>query len=799
MAYINNDKDKNLDDNGNPILTTTAPSSVGGVGTSASPTPAVGGSVAPTQPMRGKTNSGFFTDLQKYIRGNEASATNLAGNVAGNLAGTQQEANKAITQAATGFTQAVQSGTPQYNQEIVNQVVSNPNAALANKDLMMKFNEMRSGEYKGPREFQSSEFYNPAKEAVSKSQEKLNLAGTAGGRKELIRGTEGYHQGGGALSLDQLLVQNVKPAWQKIQEQITAGEPIAKNFETQGTELGKLAVPAMNQALEAQQKVGGALTTAQENIRKEIEAAVKAKREEAARNAINAQDTLLGALQQRATGQGGKAGSLSGGKVPTPAVKPVESVQAPAAPNQIAPVGSVINTPGGGLANLNGQPIDAHGNIIPGAAVVSTPTKPVAPKILYYDGMGRPIGTDGKPIVTTTAVSTPVPGSTGYGGPSIAKPPTATVPTGVSGGSPGTPGSTGYGKPYTGPSPDQKVPTPTVTIMPVAPVVEEKPINAPVLKDLTPAQLANLGITQEQWHNIMALDTKAREYGGGIDLQNYLTTQTPENVYTADTVASAEQRARWNALNQLQGISDPFLSNTNPDILGTKPVEFNIANAAKDLNAQIQAGLTRDKTEAVQQEVVSNTEKAAKPEKPSNLENTLSGAAKGAAIGSVVPGVGTAIGAVVGGVVGFIACFASGTPILMADGSVKNVEDITLLDDLAAGGIVTAVGQSLSNNIYQYHNTVMDGSHIIYHEGKWMKVSECNEAEKLALEDDRHIIVYPVVCQNHIMVTSDFVSADFAVLDDPWEMNEGERIEYLNNWVERNKNLDKVLEQVFPK
>lgn len=161
------------------------------------------------------------------------------------------------------------------------------------------------------------------------------------------------------------------------------------------------------------------------------------------------------------------------------------------------------------------------------------------------------------------------------------------------------------------------------------------------------------------------------------------------------------------------------------------------------------------------------------------------GALIGGAIGTVVPVIGTTAGTFIGSTLASIFCFAAGTPITMADGSTRNVEDLDIGDDTFLGGPVLGVGRVLAPEIHRYRGRMVSGGHAVFEGQTWTRV----EKSPLAVREDlpEPILVYPVVTANHLLVCDGWVSADFAEFDGAQMVTEPERLIALNADHERNR------------
>lgn len=132
-------------------------------------------------------------------------------------------------------------------------------------------------------------------------------------------------------------------------------------------------------------------------------------------------------------------------------------------------------------------------------------------------------------------------------------------------------------------------------------------------KNLSPEDLAQLGITQEQWSTLgNELQTAANpqyvgnhNYGAAtptqnIDISQWLTQQDPSQAITAGTTATPEQYQQMAAIQQLLGGKTPQGSAINPalaSLAGTAPMNLNQFNY-QDLLQQLQGYNTGNMTNA---------------------------------------------------------------------------------------------------------------------------------------------------------------------------------------------------------
>ena len=150
----------------------------------------------------------------------------------------------------------------------------------------------------------------------------------------------------------------------------------------------------------------------------------------------------------------------------------------------------------------------------------------------------------------------------------------------------------------------------------------------------------------------------------------------------------------------------------------------------------------------------------------------LGGTKKQATTAGIGSSIGMAVGGPVGGVVGGVigkvfGCFLPDTLISMADGSKKKIIDIELKDDVAIGGFVFATGKFLVNDIYDYKNIKVSGSHLVNENGNWLKVEDSKLAKLISTEDT---VVYTLGTKNRRILINDTLFTDYFDIDEQQKM-----------------------------
>lgn len=150
----------------------------------------------------------------------------------------------------------------------------------------------------------------------------------------------------------------------------------------------------------------------------------------------------------------------------------------------------------------------------------------------------------------------------------------------------------------------------------------------------------------------------------------------------------------------------------------------------------------------------------------------LGGTKKQATTAGIGSSIGMAVGGPVGGVVGGVigkvfGCFLPDTLISMTDGSKKKIIDIELKDNVAIGGFVFATGKFLVNDIYDYKNIKVSGSHLVNENGNWLKVEDSKLAKLISTEDT---VVYTLGTKNRRILINDTLFTDYFDIDEQQKM-----------------------------
>lgn len=155
-----------------------------------------GGSASPSAPSN---SSGGFTGISDYLKANAGGAESLGASVAGDINKEVGQATTAIQSGQSTFGQKAQEGTNTFNQAALDKTTS---TGVADAD----FNRILSGTYGGPKSLSDVGARTSIDKEVSEAQARGALAGTQGGRVQLLREIAGRPQTTGVTRLNSALL-----------------------------------------------------------------------------------------------------------------------------------------------------------------------------------------------------------------------------------------------------------------------------------------------------------------------------------------------------------------------------------------------------------------------------------------------------------------------------------------------------------------------------------------------------------------------------------------------------------------
>lgn len=271
------------------------------------------------------------------------------------------------------------------------------------------------------------------------------------------------------------------------------------------------------------------------------------------------------------------------------------------------------------------------------------------------------------------------------------------------------------------------------------------------------------------------------------DLSGFTTKANPG--ITAQQVATPEEYARYAALNSLMNTGNGFLNDpSKAGTASTDRIDFQYDKAKESLTQSLNTA--KNSLKAAWAKLGKDHEAFIKGEEGRRRQQAEEGGAvMGGAVGTAVGGpVGGAIGAAVGGAVGGgMMCFVAGTPILMADGTYKFVQDLKIGDDTAVGGKVTFYGVGITDTVIEYRGCMTSPSHAIFNGEFWARAEEFADGHVITcdeLNSPDGIKVYPVSNEFHRLITMNGVLyADYEELDASSDLSDKEIISTMNKSV----------------
>lgn len=276
--------------------------------------------------------------------------------------------------------------------------------------------------------------------------------------------------------------------------------------------------------------------------------------------------------------------------------------------------------------------------------------------------------------------------------------------------------------------------------------------------NLTPDDLAAMGLTTDQWNSLSAADKAAatsqavysnqNQFGANtattnVDNTQFLTQQDPNAVLTAANEATPQQYQQAQAFQTLLNglnLQTPTLA-INPNAAsaaGTAPKtldSFNYQNAmntanttAADEKAAAQAYVDALQSGADEQHADLAAQTAARQGSEKKAEATsLIGLP--VAIASSLPGIGKPISQAVDTVVQFF-CFHPDTLVEMADGTLIPISRIEV-GAYTRGGLVLATSRAIGYDYYWYHGVLVTGKHAVKEDGKWIRIENSPTAMRM--------------------------------------------------------------------
>jgi hypothetical protein len=129
----------------------------------------------------------------------------------------------------------------------------------------------------------------------------------------------------------------------------------------------------------------------------------------------------------------------------------------------------------------------------------------------------------------------------------------------------------------------------------------------------------------------------------------------------------------------------------------------------------------------------------------------------------------------VGGFIKRLFCYTGDTKIKMADGSFQRLDSLKVGDKMYLGGKITMLGKEQTDELYSYMGTKVTGSHAVFENGQFIRVQDSSQATRIP--GDKKYTIYPLVNENHVIVTDSHAGSDMFESDDYQKSDEEGLIE----------------------
>lgn len=211
MAYVEPEKDKEIGADGQPVA--TGPEGGGStLGGDAAAGASGNAAAAAEAPASSGAPQGQFVGIKQYLDANKPQSQKLANNVGGYVGELGQNVRDSVGAQTGLYNKAVDDNTVNLNNDLFNEAKSNTVGVANDQAKLGEFQKERDAAYKGPTDFQSSEFYKPTDTALTKAKQAADNSQTEQGQRTLLNQYEqdktGKTAGAGVTNFDQMLLQS---------------------------------------------------------------------------------------------------------------------------------------------------------------------------------------------------------------------------------------------------------------------------------------------------------------------------------------------------------------------------------------------------------------------------------------------------------------------------------------------------------------------------------------------------------------------------------------------------------------
>lgn len=238
-----------------------------------------------------------FGTIQDYFKGNKTQGEELGGKLVSNLDTAKQQSQQQIGEAANAAKGQVAANTIGFDENLINQTVADPTKVAGDEAAYANFMKQWDASYKGPQSFEATDEYTKAAKAAQEAKSKAELAGTAGGRQQLIQDQFNVY-GAGNKGLDEALIQQ-SSQFGKVGEKAKELSSLQDYLGAKSQEIGTEAQKAKETTEATKAKTQEALLGEKGAVRQfkeDVDARTAAERA----NALKAQQDLKTAFEKRA-------------------------------------------------------------------------------------------------------------------------------------------------------------------------------------------------------------------------------------------------------------------------------------------------------------------------------------------------------------------------------------------------------------------------------------------------------------------------------------------------------------------
>lgn len=293
MATISQAYQDDEDNKQNP--TGNGPTTIANTGGAGSSGTGVAGASPVKQGPSTQTNNGY-TDVGSYLEANKGGSQDLGQKVASNLTNKYNTTKQGAQDSYNTFQNNVNSGYVQENNDLINQVANDPNAAAANQSQLEAFQGQLNDTYNGPNDWAD---FGAQQGKINEANQYGNLAKTPGGLNvytQEVEGQMGGPQSQGINQLDTLLLGGSADAMGQVKN--AAGQYNDLNdYINQMNTTGLNAVgTARTNAQNASQHALDAFTGANGTLTN-LNADINNRASESQKNALQRQQDLMSHVQ----------------------------------------------------------------------------------------------------------------------------------------------------------------------------------------------------------------------------------------------------------------------------------------------------------------------------------------------------------------------------------------------------------------------------------------------------------------------------------------------------------------------